>query len=130
MLDGFLARRWKVESLFGARSDSMADFLFVLTVGYKLFPCLRHLPLSIWIAMSLIILIRISNAIVSLHLTHKIHFLHTKANKVTGILLWVGTFAINQPYFPLAAWGITIVALFAAIQENILILRMAQEDFQ
>ena len=36
MLDGFLARRWGVESKFGARLDSMADLVFVLAVGYKL----------------------------------------------------------------------------------------------
>ena len=28
MLDGFLARRWGVESHFGARLDSVADFVF------------------------------------------------------------------------------------------------------
>ena len=37
MLDGFLARRWGVESKFGARLDSLADFVFVLAVGYKCF---------------------------------------------------------------------------------------------
>ena len=36
MLDGILARRWGVESKFGARLDSLADFVFVLAVGYKL----------------------------------------------------------------------------------------------
>ena len=33
MLDGFLARRWGVEGKFGARLDSLADFVFVLAVG-------------------------------------------------------------------------------------------------
>ena len=41
MLDGFLARRWGVESKFGARLDSLADFVFVIAVGYKLFPWLK-----------------------------------------------------------------------------------------
>ena len=35
MLDGFLARRWGVESKFGARLDSLADFVFVLAVGFN-----------------------------------------------------------------------------------------------
>ena len=35
ILDGFLARRWDVESKFGARLDSLADFVFVLAVGYN-----------------------------------------------------------------------------------------------
>ena len=47
MLDGFLARRWGVESKFGARLDSLADFVFVLAVGYKLFPWLK-LPAMLW----------------------------------------------------------------------------------
>ena len=38
MLDGFLARKWGMESKFGARLDNLADFVFVLAVGYKLFP--------------------------------------------------------------------------------------------
>ena len=45
ILDGFLARRWAVESKLGARLDSLADFVFVLTVGYKFFPLLK-LPAS------------------------------------------------------------------------------------
>ena len=48
MLDGFLARRWGVEGKFGARLDSLADFVFVLAVGYKLFPWLK-LPTALWI---------------------------------------------------------------------------------
>ena len=40
MLDGFLARRLGVESKFGAKLDSLADFVFILSVVYKLFPCL------------------------------------------------------------------------------------------
>lgn len=39
MLDGFLARRCGVESQFGTRLDSLADFVFVIAVGYKMFPC-------------------------------------------------------------------------------------------
>ena len=55
MLDGFLARRWGVESKFGARLDSMADFVFVLAVGYKLFPWLK-LPAALWMMIGLIAL--------------------------------------------------------------------------
>ena len=42
MLDGFVAKRWGVESKFGAKLDSLADFVFVLAVGYKLFPWLAN----------------------------------------------------------------------------------------
>ena len=120
MLDGFLARRWGVESKFGARLDSWADFVFVLAAGYKLFPWLK-LPASLWMMIGLIALVKVSNAISSYVIKHKIAFLHTKANKLTGFLLFIGTMTIGQSYFIAVAWMIACFALFAAIQEGLLI---------
>ena len=120
MLDGFLARRWGVESKFGARLDSLADFVFVIAVGYKLFPYLK-LPTALWMMIGLIALVKIINAISSYVINHRISFLHTTANKLTGFLLFVGMMAIGQSYFVPVAWMIACIALFAAIQEGHLI---------
>ena len=117
ILDGFLARRWGVESKFGARLDSLADFVFVLVVGYKLFPWLR-LPATLWMMIGLIALVKVINAISSFMVKHRIEFLHTKANKLTGFLLFIGMMAIGQSYFVSVAWAIACIALFAAIQEG------------
>ena len=117
MLDGFLARRWGVESKFGARLDSLADFVFVLAVGYKLFPWLK-LPTALWMMIGFIALVKVSNALSSYVVKHKIAFLHTKANKLTGFLLFIGMMAIGQSYFIPVAWVIACFALFAAIQEG------------
>ena len=120
MLDGFLARRWGVESKFGARLDSLADFVFVLVVGYKLFPWLK-LPATLWMMIVLIALVKVSNAVSSYFVKHRIEFLHTKANKLTGFLLFVGVITVRQPYFVPIAWVIACIALFAAIQEGLFI---------
>ena len=117
MLDGFLARRWGVESKFGARLDSLADFVFVIAVGYKLFPWLK-LPATLWMMIGLIALVKVSNAISSYVVKRRIEFLHTKANKLTGFLLFVGVMTIGQSYFFPVAWMIACIALFAAIQEG------------
>ena len=117
MIDGFLARRWGVESKFGARLDSMADFVFVLAVGYKLFPCLK-LPVTLWMMIGIIAFVKIVNAISAYIIRHRIEFPHTKANKLTGFLLFIGMMAIGQSYFVPFAWGIACIALFAAIQEG------------
>ena len=117
MLDGFLARRWGVESNFGARLDSLADFVFVLAVGYKLFPWLK-LPVALWMMIGLIVLVKASNAVSAYIVKHKMVFLHTKANKLTGFLLFIGLMAIGQSYFIPVAWVIACIALFAAIQEG------------
>ena len=116
MLDGFLARRWGVESKFGARLDSLADFVFVLAVGYKLFPYLK-LPATLWMMIGLIALVKVINAISSYMVKHRIEYLHTKANKLTGFLLFIGMMAIGQSYFVPVAWAIACIAFFAAIQE-------------
>ena len=117
ILDGFLARRWKVESEMGAKLDSIADCIFVITVGYKLFPLLILLPLPLWIMLGGITLVRIGNAISSYVLMHKIVFLHTKANKLTGLLLFIGIMAIDTCIFLPLAWVIACLALFASLQE-------------
>ena len=122
ILDGFLARRWDTESEFGARLDSLADFLFVLAVGYKLFPWLK-LPATLWMMIGLIAIVKMFNAICSYVVKHRIEYLHTKANKLTGFLLFIGVMAIGQSYFVLVAWAIACIALFAAIQECNAILR-------
>ena len=117
ILDGFLARRWGVESKLGARLDGLADFVFVLAVGYKLFPWLK-LPATLWMMIGLIALIKVANAISSYMVKRRIEFLHTRANKLTGFLLFVGMMAIGQSYFVPVAWMIACIALFAAIQEG------------
>ena len=120
ILDGFLARRWGVESKFGARLDSLADFLFVLAVGYKLFPWLK-LPATLWMMIGLIAMMKASNAVSAYLVRQRIEFLHTKANKVTGFFLFIGMMTIGQSYFIPVAWIIASIALFAAIQEGHLI---------
>ena len=117
MLDGFLARRWGVESKFGARLDSLADIVFVIAVVYKLFPWLK-LPTALWMMIGLIALVKIINAVSAYIIRHKIVFLHTKANKLTGFLLFIAMMAIGQSYFIPVAWAIACIALFAAIQEG------------
>ena len=122
MLDGFLARRWGVESKFGARLDSLADMVFVIAVGAKLFPWLK-LPTALWVMIGLIALVKNVNAVSAYVVNHKIEFLHTKANKLTGFLLFAGVMTIGQSFFIPVAWVIACVALFAAIQEGHLIRR-------
>jgi CDP-diacylglycerol--glycerol-3-phosphate 3-phosphatidyltransferase len=120
MLDGFLARRWGVESKFGARLDSLADFIFVLAVGYKLFSWLK-LPTALWMMIGLIAMMKASNAVSAYLVRQRIKFLHTKANKLTGFFLFIGMMTIGQSYFIPVAWIIASIALFAAIQEGHLI---------
>ena len=67
--------------------------------------------------IGLIAMVKVANAVSAYIVKHKMVFLHTKANKLTGGLLYVGMMAMGQSYFVLVAWGVACIALFAAIQE-------------
>ena len=117
MLDGFLARKYHCESKTGALLDSLADIVFVACCCIKLIPILV-LPNWLWIWFLVIVLIKVINQISALVIYKKCVFPHTIANKVTGLLLFVGipvTFFIKS-LIPIIIFA--IFATFAAIQEG------------
>ncbi len=117
MLDGYLARRLKCESKTGALLDSMADLVFMACCCYKLLPALAF-PKWLWIWAGAIVAIKVINQICALVIYKKCVFPHTIANKVTGVLLFVGVpltvFLVS--IIPMII--IAVVATFAAVQEG------------
>ena len=117
MLDGYLARKLHCESKTGAILDSFADLVFVACCCYKLIPVLAF-PKWLWIWGGVIVAIKVINQISALVMYKKFVFPHTVANKVTGVLLFVGvpiTLWINS-IVPIII--IAVVATFAAVQEG------------
>ena len=117
MVDGYLARKLKCESKTGALLDSLADLVFVACCCVKLIPLLAF-PKWLWILGGVIVVIKVINQISALVMYKKCLFLHTIANKVTGVLLFVGvplTLFLDSivPMVLVAA-----VATFAAVQEG------------
>ena len=117
MMDGYLARKLHAESKTGAVLDSMADICFVACCAIQLIPVL-HIPIWLWGWAGVIVAIKIFNQVSALIVCKRFCFPHTKANKVTGFLLFVGVMTIGQSYFVAVAWVIACIALFAAIQEG------------
>lgn len=115
MVDGYLAGRLHAESEAGAVLDSVADICFVACCAIQLLPVLR-IPTWLWIWAGLIVFIKIINQVSALVISKRFCFLHTKANKLTGLLLFL--------FVPTAFWSIVPivivagVATFAAIQEG------------
>ncbi len=117
MVDGYLARRLKCESKAGALLDSMADIVFVACCCYKLIPILAF-PKWLWIWGGAIVAIKVINLICALVMYKKCVFPHTVANKVTGVLLFVGVplALFLESIVPMIV--IAAVATFAAVQEG------------
>ena len=117
VLDGFLARKLRCESKTGAILDSLADLVFVACCCYKLIPVLAF-PKWLWIWGGVIVAIKVINQISALVMFKKFVFPHTIANKVTGVLLFVGVplALFLESVVPMIV--ITTVATFAAVQEG------------
>jgi len=117
MADGYLARKLGCESKVGALLDSLADLAFVICCSFKLIPVLAF-PKWLWIWGGVIVAIRVINQISALVMCKKCLFPHTVANKVTGVLLFVGVplTVLLESFVPMVV--IAVAATFAAVQEG------------
>ena len=117
MADGYLARKLGCESKTGALLDSLADLAFVICCCFKLIPVLAF-PKWWWIWGGVIVATKIINQISALVMYKKCLFPHTVANKVTGVLLFVGVplTVFLESFVPMVV--IAVAATFAAVQEG------------
>ena len=117
MLDGFVARKTDTVSKFGARLDTIADFVFVVVCLIKLLPTLR-IPAWLYIWIGIIALIKVVNIVSGFTVQKRFVAVHSVMNKATGVLLFLLPLTILV--FPLKYSAIVVcaVATFAAIQEG------------
>ena len=115
ILDGWLARRLHAESKTGAILDSVSDIVFVACCAIRLFPVLE-IPAWLWIWAGAIVIIKIVNQISALFVCKRFCFLHTVANKLTGLLLFLAVPAVFCTVTPISI--VAAMATFAAVQEG------------
>ena len=117
MADGYLARKLGCESKAGAMLDSLADLAFVICCCFELIPALAF-PKWLWIWGGMIFATKVINQISALVMYKKCIFPHTIANKVTGVLLFVGVplTVFLESIVPMVI--VAVVATFAAVQEG------------
>lgn len=127
ILDGFLARRFKVESSLGARLDSVGDtFFFIILLAY-LYITQQDIMLAYIIPIIIVVAIKLSSILTGLIKFRKLTMLHTIANKVTGLLMYL---------IPIFLWlGVrqfvtftVIIALMAAVEEMVLLIKSPRKS--
>lgn len=119
MADGFIARKIHTESAFGAKLDSIADFVFIIVVLIRILPVIV-IPMWLLIWIGLITIIKIANILVGYICRKKLIMLHTIANKMTGFMLFILPlfFGFHNNTIIYAAVPVCILATFAALQEG------------
>ena len=118
ILDGWLARRLHAESKTGAILDSVSDIVFVACCAIRLLPVLE-IPAWLWIWAGVIVIIKMVNQISALFVYKRFCFLHTVANKLTGLLLFLTVPTMFRSMIPISI--VAALATFAALQEGHLI---------
>lgn len=125
LLDGIVARKFKMQSTLGARLDSFADLLMAGVIVYKLFEKGLITYFTPWIIA--ITAVRLISMLI-VYLKHKIFgALHTWANKATGLLLFLVlplTYLISYTF---VGWVVIAVALYAALEE--LFINIKEKSF-
>ena len=129
MLDGFIARRFRVISRFGAALDSVADTVFVLALAFVLLPMVI-LPLSIWLWLAGIAVIKLTSFITGFFKYRSLAFLHTYANKIAGITLFLFPLAygIWREHAAASAGILCAIASIAALEELIINMTSSKLD--
>jgi len=94
IFDGYIARRTKSISQFGATLDSVADANFIGVLLIIFIPKFQW-PLWIVIWVGTIALVRFISLAVGFVKYHTFAFLHTYANKLTGLLLFSFPFSYS-----------------------------------
>ena len=117
MVDGSIARKTGAVSSFGARLDTVADFLFVIASFVKLVPVIR---IPVWICgwAAVIAVVKLVNLVWGSTQMKQMPSLHTIANKATGLCLFL--LPLTMPFADLryTAPVVCVIATIAAIQEG------------
>jgi CDP-diacylglycerol--glycerol-3-phosphate 3-phosphatidyltransferase len=118
-LDGFIARRTRTTSRFGAKLDSIADMIMTGALLFLLYPVVNiSKEIIIWIII--IGSIRLAAMIVAIIKYKTFASIHTYGNKITGILLFIFPIFIIFIRINILMQIVCIVATISAIEEFII----------
>lgn len=122
MIDGVIARKMGTVSNFGAKLDTIADFVFMLVCSIKILP-LVHIPIWLWAWVAIIALIKIFNFALVLIYEKKFLSIHSTINKITGFALFLFPLTLTFIESTYSIMTISALATIAAIQEVYLITK-------
>lgn len=131
MADGFIARKYQVTSSFGAKLDSLADFVFTTAALCSLIFFTDILENSFVLGcIATVVALRLANLLVTHSKFHQWAALHTVGNKLTMVMLFFAVpICIVSNSFPLlVVLPVVIMALASALEEALIVNRCSLYD--
>jgi len=116
MIDGAIARKTGAVSQFGARLDTVADFVFMFVCSIKILP-LMHIPVWLWVWITLIALTKIFSIAFVFIRKKKLISIHSVFNKTTGFALFLLPLSLTLVETTYSVATICVLATIAVIQE-------------
>ncbi len=118
VLDGFVARRLNASTEFGAKLDSASDLAFYAVMILRIFPKLfSKVPYGIWIAVGIIVVIRIISYTIAVVKYHCFASLHTYMNKLTGFSVFCAPYFCPTPYVTVFCIVVCVITFISTIEE-------------
>lgn len=121
-LDGFVARKWKQQSKAGAKFDSIADMVFIISIAIIVVKNI-HISLWIWICIVVIALFRGVSYGIGFYKYRTFASLHTFLNKVTGVLIFIFPLLYVLFGLDITAFFLCLVAFLSSFEEVLIILK-------
>lgn len=130
VFDGYVARKTKTSSAFGAMLDSIADLVLYAVMVLKIFPALIDtLPGGIWYAVTAIVTIRIISYLLVAIKYRRFASLHTKLNKITGFAVFMIPYMMKAPSVA-TPYCIVACAISAISTVQEIIIHMKSNEYE
>ena len=117
MADGSIASKTGAASSFGARLDTVADFLLMIASFAKILPVIR-IPVWIWVWAAVIAVVKLVSLVWGILGRKQMPALHTIANKATGLSLFLLPLTMSFVDLRYTAPVVCVIATIAAVQEE------------
>lgn len=129
VLDGYLARRWKVCSEKGAFLDSVADLMFYSAMLIFVIPVMWvTLPLWVWFWVAIILATRIAAYLTAAFKYHRFACMHTYFNKLTGISVFIVPYVMSYISPFVAAFIPCVVGTISSLEE--LLIHLCTKEYR
>ncbi|WP_176431192.1 CDP-alcohol phosphatidyltransferase family protein [Anaerovirgula multivorans] len=128
VLDGYIARKLGCESDLGAKLDSTADFVFyciLVLVFFKLYSSILEMNYQF---VAIIIAIRLLNMLLTKLKYKRVVFIHTLANKISGIILYLMPMILLYIENGILVGILLIIVVLAAIEELLITIKFEKPD--
>ncbi len=131
LLDGYIARRFRLESRLGEQLDTLGDTVFCFVILYLLFVHTAIMKES-WflLAVGIVLIIRVVNLVITRWKFQTWGILHTLGNKAAGIslYLYVPILVMRTASSLLPGIILFLIACASAIEETAILLTSKKYD--